>query len=683
MNDFSISWGDERANIYPNSLEDVPGPIYTEKVQKIVQSIKGFAQDQLSSELLRLCKSTLNPSKNVSKWFSLTPIPLGVELGKDANARCDSDHSFSFRGIHLADERSRITFDSSLPNLSRRLEILHSTMLSGTHSGLAAFTFLRSGEVRGVKLLDLNEVRNFADLNVLARTSLQNQFTSSPDRENANAYFHQNFEQISAKLGDDLLKRYKGDVKMLGETNAFLAFRQTNEDIVCTDIHASIAAFRQAVAGQEAYIVNTTANDSAHVFTVFKNPATDSWNIQNYGTVIQTDAQDLRQLYEKFLPEQKKIRLYSVDSEGNITQRRNVLTSSGLRDWKFRNLPGAGGFDPRADRYLLNVGSDGFGLNIGNMNYHSDWRRNQFALNYYKNKMNEKGDSVVQGAAIEIQNLMTPGNFSIHRCDMKIDKAILYSEQKSTSASSKKTQYFCLFAGAEQESGQPIYWWNTPSDGSTQVGSGNLAMRLGATFANEQQFLYGLPEVPMKFEISHHETLGATLSLNASARGRDVVATYATRMWNDLVAEGSFCVGLKYRVSGLNFRTGFSPKIDFAKIDGFSDAKRQLGNTFDMSAYTEFSYHFFDKLGLGLMFKREILQSMQSASGFVCYQFNSNFSAIAMMAADFDPILSNRIGAKLLLNYKPSDELVISGNIGLGIDRNPLIGIQLVLKPKQ
>jgi hypothetical protein len=227
----------------------------------------------------------------------------------------------------------------------------------------------------------------------------------------------------------------------------------------------------------------------------------------------------------------------------------------------------------------------------------------------------------------------------------------------------------------EQESGQPIYW-NDTSDGSTPVGSGNIAARFGGNFSYSSQHLLG--SSALKFEVGHRQAAGATVTLNASGEGAEVIESYATRMWNDLTLESSANLGLNYQQGGFSVRSGLTPKLDLAKVDGFTDFGKELRNVFELDAYSELSYRQPRGWSVGLMGTASLTHpGVVQVGAFSQYQFNPQLALATTISADLDPILGNRAGINTGVQYQPLDWIKLNAHAGIGIDQQPMIGLNI------
>lgn len=437
-----------------------------------------------------------------------------------------------------------------------------------------------SSKSPSVDLDDLKGINSYSDLADKVRESVKNDpnaqkvLGSNPTEAQVNEYIQNNLNSIAQNMGNDI--PYDGYLSFLGDSTGFQALNDGYG--VCTDIHASITALRRAF-GQEAYLVMTTGSDAAHVFTVFKENG--KWNIQNYEGIYQTDAQTVSELYDQYMPEQRKIKIYEVASDGNIKQvTTDHLTATGLAENRFRNEAGVGNFNPWVSEDGLTLGNTeiSFAKNGGYIGINPT--DNSIKAAYYKKT--EKGDTqTIQGGAIEGQYLTTPGGYERKRVDAK------YEFEKKYDNAEKQVygrSHFSVHAGTEAVP-EPLYWQDL-SDGGTSVSDDDIAVRLGVSYHRNDSKLYG--KSPVKFELGHQTKVGVTGTISAKD---PTDPAYAGRMYGDIQAESKLVTGVFIQpTKDLTIRTGLASGVDLAKIDGIKQPLEQLKNVAESDAYVDVQY---------------------------------------------------------------------------------------------
>lgn len=417
--------------------------------------------------------------------------------------------------------------------------------------------------IGSINLEDLKNVSNFNDLVQATKKSL------GKDEE----YIKDNLNAIAQKLGDTIL--YEGFTSFIGDANGFKALNQGYG--VCTDIHASVTAFRKAF-GQEAYLVLTTGSDSAHVFTIFKENGT--WNIQNYGNVYNTNAKTIAELYDIAMPEQRKIKIYDVDANGNVTQlTTDHLTATGLAERRFKAESGVGTYNPWITQNGVAIGSneislskDGFYMGINPMD-------NSVKTAYYKKT--EEGDTKkIIGGAIEGADYTNPTGYMNKHIDAK------FEWEKKWDNGDKQIygrEHFSAFAGIEKTS-SPFYWQDL-KDGATPVAN-DPAFRFGVSYERNDSKLFG--SGPLKFELGHQTKLGTTIT---SSTKDPISYDYVGRIYGDTVAESKLVTGVFYQpTKNLTVRGGLASGVDLPKIDGVKDVSKQIKNISESDAYVDVNY---------------------------------------------------------------------------------------------
>ena len=447
--------------------------------------------------------------------------------------------------------------------------------------------------VKSVNLKDLKGVKSYEDLVKAVRASLTTPPPSLPsggtvintggskrvsppatltDAE-VDDYIKNNFDAIAQALGGAI--PYKGFTSFIGDSNGFQALNDGYG--VCTDIHASVTAFRKAF-GQEAYLVMTTGSDAAHVFTIFKDNGT--WNIQNYNQIVKTSAKTISELYDQAMPEQRKIKIYDVEADGNVKQvTTDHLTATGLAERRFRAESGVGSFDPWTTPEGLMIGSNELSFNKNGFYLGLNPQDQTARTGYYKKSV--EGDTQkLTGGAIEAQSYKNANGYETKHIDAKFE-----TEKKWDNADTQVygRSHFSVFGGVESAP-MPLYWQDA-SDGGTPVAK-DPAARLGVSYERNDSKLYGTG--PLKFELGDQTKLGATLTLNTKT---PLSFDYVGRMYSDLTAESKLVTGAFYQPNrDLTVRAGLATGVDLAKIDGFKDAGEQIKNVVESDAYMDVNY---------------------------------------------------------------------------------------------
>jgi len=393
----------------------------------------------------------------------------------------------------------------------------------------------------------VNAIKDYISKNPKVLKELGN----NPTDEQINQYILNNLNSIAQNLGDSI--PYEGFTSFIGDSNGFLALQQGYG--VCTDIHATITALRRAF-GQEAYLVMTSGSDAAHVFTIFKNEG--KWYIQNYENVYETSAKTVSELYDQVMPEQRKIKIYDVEADGNIKViTTDHLTATGLSERRFRAESGTGSFNPWTSPEGLTVGSGELSYAKNGVYIGINPNNNIISGAYYK-KTKEGDTQKVEGASIQGQYFENKYGYEQKKLDMKYDV-----EKKYDNAKEQKfgRSHFSVHTGVEATP-EPVYWSNL-NDGSTSVSSNDTAVRLGVSYSRNDSKLYGDGKV--KFELGHQTKLGGTITFSLKD---PLDPAYVGRMYSDLAAESKMVTGAFIQPNrDLTIRTGLASGVDLAKID--------------------------------------------------------------------------------------------------------------------
>lgn len=396
----------------------------------------------------------------------------------------------------------------------------------------------------------------------------------NPTKEQIEEYKKNKLNVDAQYLGAKIT--YDGFVAFIGDANANDAMQKGYG--VCTDIHAIVTAYRKAF-GQEAYMVMTTGSDSAHVFTIFKENGT--WNIQNYGNIVKTDAKTIAELYDQVMPEQRKIKIYDVDANGNVVQlTTDHLTATGLAERKFKAESGVGNFNPWISEDGITLGNNEISLSKNGFYLGVNPSDNSVKTAYYK-KTENKDTKKIQGAAIEAQDYTNKYGYTYKHIDAKYEM-----EKKWDNGDTHVygREHFSVFAGAEQAQ-QPIYWADI-NDGATNVAADSPAVRFGVSYSRNESKLFG--NGPLKFELGHQTKLGTTITFSTDD---PLSYKYTGRIYSDAIAESKLVTGAFYQpTKDLTVRAGLASGVDLAKIDGIKDAKEQIKNVVESDAYMDVSY---------------------------------------------------------------------------------------------
>jgi len=393
-------------------------------------------------------------------------------------------------------------------------------------------------------------------------------------------YIKENFNSLAQLMTQDI--PYEGFVSPIGDSSPLGTI--ANGSGVCNDIHAVNTALRQSL-GQEAYLVMTSGSDAMHVFSVFKEDGT--WNIQNYGMILKTDAKTITELFDQAMPEQRKIKIYDVDSSGNVKQvTTDHLTAMGLAERRFRAESGVGGFDPWTAQNGLTVGNNKISIVNNGAYFGFDPTTNSFGLGLYKK--DELGDTrKIMGGAIEGSVAKNQYGYNYSHLDAKFETELKYDNAEKQNFG---REHFSVFGGIEKST-VPTYWGGI-SDGSTPVVDDGYATRLGVSYARNDSKLFG--DSPIKFELGHQTKAGITLTVpDVAYKSGELSDLYkfGGRMYGDLTLESKLVTGMFVQPNkDLTVRFGLATGLDLPKADGFKDIPEQLKNVFESDAYLDVSY---------------------------------------------------------------------------------------------
>ncbi|MGV3524333.1 MAG: hypothetical protein ACO1RX_08915 [Candidatus Sericytochromatia bacterium] len=567
---------------------------------------------------------------------------------------------------------TQLAFASDTPDVGTRLERLNFALMHPRSQALdGSFKLVQRNPAQTqIDLAALDGVQNTEQIRANTLTSL------GASEADPAGYLQNNYSAVAAGLGDDLSDRYNGHVKFTGDADAVTAFQTPGADdiVVCTDIHASLTAWHNA-NGNEAYTVSTSSNDAAHVFTVFKDPKTEKWNIQNYGTVVETDARDVKDLYDRYMPDQRNIRFYSVNAQGELQQERKVKTATGLREWDFRNNLGAGNYDPTTAKQGVDLGTSGLSATFGGFNLNFNPQNTTLGLNYHTRSQNGNTE-VIQGVGAELQD-HTANGFTTRRADVKYERRSTEFETHSPNHLEQTSHHVSAFAGVEQAPGDPIYWRDT-NDGATPVGGNDTGVRFGGQYNHVNRHYFRLGESNQFFLTGHQESIGLTGTLSATGKGADVYETYAGRMLNDITAEVRVPVGLA-RITPTTFvQGGVMLGLNAAHFDGVKDPGEQVGNMLEADAFVEGRWKPDPRVSLVGMGNVDLKHS--TGGEFIGrfgagaeMQLTPQLSWTTMGLLDLDTQLGHRGGVQTGVNYAPSQRVSMGVTTGVAMDGRPTV----------
>ena len=588
---------------------------------------------------LSLLNTTLQRASSIEMAPTEILFPVGDERAQEGvhEESADTDS-------RLADRMTYGAFDPSDPSIGRRLTSIKQA-LSGTHRDQMkseGFSYRATPDRSSVASLDVysNSVRGiqgFDDLRNVNREAITQQLTQdlgrAPTEAEVGTYLQQHGEDMAQLLGADLSGKYSSgtSIGLTGDVGSLDPFRSSGPDddsvVVCTNIHASVAAYRQEVLGQEAYVMHTDGNDQAHIVTVFKDNQTNTWNIQNYGTVVQTDAKDIRELYENYLPEQRHILLGSVD-ENSVNIERDVRTSLGEREYRDRTQLGYGNMNltPNA----LEFGRENIAVQGENWNVQYDPQLSTLMFNRHTTEQTEDGLRT-RGFAVAAQDHTNPQGFQRQRVDAKFESETVSDEQLSEGHQQIEREYWNVHTGLEDtsEAGQ-IYWQDNDDTGA--------AARLGARYMFDQTNLYGTGN--LRSELGWGVNLGTTVTM--ATKGDDFYSSYITRTLGDSELSGHGSLGVRYDNGPWMARTGLKLGADLANLNGFSDFGMQMSNIGQTEAYGELNFTA-DRVRLGVMGNADLMHAGVFDIALMSdVQLTDKFSWATVMTHQNDPLLGNR-----------------------------------------
>lgn len=599
----------------------------------------------------------------------------------------DRDAEDGFKPTETPGDRlSYGAFDPFDPSIAQRLTRLDQSLASTGNQVLnpAGFQWRPAPDPKGIARLDVysDQVRamqSFDDLKGTTQSAvtsfLTQQLGQAPTDAQVKAYIEANGGDMAQQLGADLSGKYSDwtSVGLAGDVNTMHPFQSSGPEdkniVVCTNIHAAVAAYRQEVLGQEAYIMHSNGNDQAHIVTVFKDNATQTWNIQNYGRVVETDAKDIRQLFDQYLPDQRHIVLASVNQEG-LKSERDVRTAIGEREHRFRSQLGAGNHNPQSPQNSMDLGNQRLNLNLGKWNLNYDPQLETLAVN--RHTQQQDGNRLrTTGFGIEAQDHTNAQGFQRQRVDAKYERESIRLEQPSSSHEQRTRQYFNVHAGLEQTSNaMPIY----QADTAAELNSDHpAAARAGVFYSWDQNNLYG--QQPLRFELGHQVNLGVTGTV--ATGGDDWAISYANRMLGDATAEYETRLGLNYQSGPLQVRAGLTPRLDLANINGISNFGKQANQVFELDAYSEITYQG-ERGRVSAMGTADLRHPGVFKVGAMAeLNLKDDLSWATTVMHNNDPLLGNQTGMMTGLNYTPAPGISIYGNLGSDLNGQMIGGAGL------
>jgi len=577
---------------------------------------------------------------------------------------------------------SHDAFNPMDPDLGRRLVRLDQALGGADQQVGRPFTYRNPAAAGSTAQLNVAggvSMGGFDDLKSFNRESVRQHLQAAgtaPSEAQIDAYIQQHGEDMAQQLGADLNGKYSSwtQIGLTGDVNTLDPFRSTGSDdeskvVVCTNIHASVAAYRREVLGQEAYIMTTNGNDQAHIVTVFKDNNTNSWNIQNYGTVVQTDAKDLRELFENYLPDQRQILLGDVKEDG-IKVLRNVRTPLGERELRFRSQLGAGNYSPHmGGSSEVQLGTNRINVNHGGFNLNFDPNLSTLGLNYHT-RTQEGSRLNTRGVGVELQDFTNPHGFQRERIDAKYESETVGVEQIGPGHERFTRSYWNVHAGIENTSqAGPIYWQNNDDTGA--------AARLGGMYSHTQSHLFGTQ--PLRLELGHQFNAGVTATVGT--QGDQWFSNYVTRTLGDAVLETKPNLGLRYDQNGFMARGGISPSLNAANINGISHFGQQVDNMFGLEAYGEMGYQN-NQLRVSVMGTADLRHENVFQVGLMGdLRLTENLNWSTILSHQNDPLLGNRSAIMTGLQAEFTPGLSFFTQVGADLQATPQANMGLVWRP--
>lgn len=258
-------------------------------------------------------------AQSISTSIVQIHVPSNEGDGKqDVDGRTERTDSFLRQWM-------RDAFDPRLTDGQRLDEALRRDPLSAR-----SFSQIQGDASRAPSLGTLGHISSFDDL----RTRVDGQLPAGAD-------FNRTALDMGARFGSRNYA-YGAGGSVPADVSAFDLYNKQKG--VCVEIHAAVAAYRRA-HGQEAYVVGSSAVGSSHAFLIFKDHG--KWYVQNYGTVVGTNARNLRELFDRAMPEEVRPTLYEPQADGSMKRvGGDFVTNGGMADRRFTDHAGTGDFDP-------------------------------------------------------------------------------------------------------------------------------------------------------------------------------------------------------------------------------------------------------------------------------------------------------------------------------------------------
>lgn len=383
------------------------------------------------------------------------------------------------------------------------------------------------------------------------------------------------FNQVAMDMG----ARYGGQNYAYGaggsipsDINAFNLFNDGKG--VCVEIHSAVAAYRSA-HGQEAYVVGSSATGNAHAFTVFKDNG--RWYIQNYGRVIETDARNLRDLFDRALPEEVRPQLLRPQADGSMqTVGRGFVTGTGMASRRFSEIAGGGAFDPFIEQGAFAAFKD------GSLTYSNG--RTYVVADPFSGELNVGHNYRVErdGSSETVAGFAGRIGLEGQQIDGKWE-----TETRWLTGNHWGRSRFAVFGGAELDGASPQYWENEPA---------RRTMHLGASYQRNESWLHGQGDLKLETGYDAHLRGVWTYGLDGATRnaatqsqngGSALYLGDESRMIGDAQASAGVNVGGVYTPApGTMLRAGVRVGEDLASF-GSMNLGTGLRNGFQPSVYAE------------------------------------------------------------------------------------------------
>lgn len=435
-----------------------------------------------------------------------------------------------------------------------------------------------------------------------------------------------------------------GSSKLAGASTDFSGFQRPSTDTayVCNDIHGAVAGFRKELMGQEAFVASSSGPDGAHLFTVYKDG--ENWNIQNYGTIVRTDAKSIQELYERFIPDNNVMRLYEVNSDGDLKLARNELTERGVENKLFRTQTGAQGLF--SDEEFFETGTNGIRGAYKAFSGALDIENRTLALQISDKQQIDPQTTRHIGAVVQAKMDINEHGTQTISLDEKFEVEQVEVDN-SRSDTETRTRAFGSGIISVKDEKSPLY----------TIGYGNRSSlwSIGANFSYQAQQLYG--EDSLRGLAGFDALLGTEISLPINGTGH----LYAGRSLYDTFAEFKTKVGVQYEQGeALQARAGLSFGPDLQNFYSFTDPFALLeANLFGEAKVKE------GPMTLNALVTADLAHpGVFQISGHALYEplpnlaFNTSFTYLN------DPMLGNRGSLQLGGAWEPMPHWMTTGNVG-------------------